>query len=79
MCFLLMLSRSSAPSGSAQASLSSRGILSLDVFGVGGFFNHWVSGAILPRHFNVILEKLLLTPCQIFPMKWKVLKSLLLP
>lgn len=79
MRFSLMLSRSSAPSGSAQVSLSSRGILSLGGFGFGDFFNHWVSGAVFPRHFHVILEKLLLTLCQIFPMKWKVLKSFLLP
>lgn len=52
---------------SVQASLSSRGILILDAFLFWGFFNHWVSGADFPRHFNVVSEKLLLTSCQIFP------------
>lgn len=48
-------------------------------FGSGGFFNYWISGIVFPRHINVILEKLLLTPCQIFLTKWEIIKFLLLP
>lgn len=57
-----------------------QGVFCLWVFlGLGSFLNHWISGIGFPRHINVILEKLLLTPCQIFLMKWKVFKSPLLP
>jgi len=56
LCFLLIPRHFSVLSDSAQTSLSSRAVVSLDVFSFGGFFNHWVSGAVFPRHLMSCLK-----------------------